>query len=127
MENQFEPLQPEEIVSLEDSVRILLKQPTFKVSEFIKALMTLAEKYDISIRPGGLTESKANWFSQGVDCEVLKLDAKRWQKGKVRIILEFCPDNPEISEPPSSDSDQVEMNLSEAPLDDLRQMLNLET
>jgi hypothetical protein len=127
MENQFEPLQPEEIVSLEDSVRILLKQPTFKVSEFIKALMTLAEKYDISIRPGGLTESKANWFSQGVDCEVLKLDAKRWQKGKVRIILEFCPDNPEISESPSRNSDQVEMNLSEAPLDDLRQMLNLET
>jgi hypothetical protein len=127
MENQFEPLQPEEIVSLEDSVRILLKQPTFKVSEFIKALMTLAEKYDISIRPGGLTESKANWFSQGVDCEVLKLDAKRWQKGKVRIILEFCPDNPEISESPSRNSDQVDMNLSEAPLDDLRQMLNLET
>lgn len=48
----------------------------------------------------------------GLDAEILRVGAKGWQKGKLRvkIILEFEPDEPEISEP-------------ESPLDDLRQLL----
>ena len=48
----------------------------------------------------------------GLDAEVLRLGAKGWQKGKIKIkvTVEFCPDEPEISEP-------------ESPLDDLRQLL----
>jgi hypothetical protein len=54
------------------------------------------------------------WFGDGINCEVLRLDAKGWQKGKVRIelkvSLEFCPDETEISQ-------------LESPLDDIRQMI----
>lgn len=44
--------------------------------------------------------SNNKWFSDGIDCEVLKLGAKGWQKGKVKInfqvSVEFCPDEPEV-------------------------------
>ncbi|OKH33931.1 hypothetical protein NIES2119_21800 [[Phormidium ambiguum] IAM M-71] len=49
----------------------------------------------------------------GLDAEILKIGAKGWQKGKirVRVTLEFEPDEPETNEP-------------ESPLDDLRRMMN---
>ncbi len=56
--------------------------------------------------------SKAKWFDEGVDCEILKPDAKGWRRGKfrMRIFLEFCPDESEIAQP-------------ESPLDDIRQTI----
>lgn len=66
---------------------------------------------------------------EGKECEILRLGAKTWQKGrlrtqafigffpnttekaKIQFILEFSPDEPEITEP-------------ESPLDDLRRMIN---
>lgn len=56
--------------------------------------------------------SNGEWFNQGKSCEILKLGSTGWQKGKVRlkVIVEFCPDEPEVSEP-------------ESPLDCLRQQL----
>jgi hypothetical protein len=52
-------------------------------------------------------------FAEGRDCEILKIDAKGWQKGKlrIRVSVDFIPDEAEISQP-------------ESPLDDLRQKLN---
>ena len=52
---------------------------------------------------------------EGVDGEVLRIGSNGWQKGKLRIkvSIEFYPDEPEISQP-------------ESPLDDLRQMINQE-
>ncbi|EAW38715.1 KGK domain-containing protein [Lyngbya sp. PCC 8106] len=56
--------------------------------------------------------SNGEWFNEGKKCEILKLGSTGWKKGKVRlkVIVEFCPDEPELSEP-------------ESPLDDLRQKL----
>jgi hypothetical protein len=66
---------------------------------------------------------------EGKKCEILRLGAKSWQKGrlrtqafigffpdttekaKIQFILEFSPDEPEITEP-------------ESPLDDIRRMIN---
>jgi hypothetical protein len=49
-----------------------------------------------------------NWTGTGVHCEVLKIGSNQWQKGKIkiRVSVEFYPDEPEI--PPS-------------PLDEFRQ------
>ena len=65
---------------------------------------------------GRAYEVNSYWFDEGKDCEILRIGSNGWQKGKLRIkvSLEFCPDEPEISEP-------------ESPLDDLRQMINQET
>lgn len=70
--------------------------------------------------------SNQEWFMDGIDCEVLKIGAKGWQKGKVKIklevSLEFCPDEPVLKE--SSASNEPEISQPESPLDDIRRMIN---
>ncbi|GAX45119.1 hypothetical protein NIES4075_61400 [Tolypothrix sp. NIES-4075] len=60
-----------------------------------------------------------DWLGDGIDCEILKIGAKGWQKGKIkiRVSVEFCPDEPEIEEAP-------EITEPESPLDDIRRMIN---
>jgi hypothetical protein len=55
-------------------------------------------------------------LEQGIDGEVLRIGSKGWQKGKIRIRIsvEFCPDESEITQP-------------ESPLDDIHQRINQET
>ncbi|MTJ52457.1 KGK domain protein [Anabaena sp. UHCC 0253] len=57
----------------------------------------------------------SNWMNDGVNCQILK-PGKNWQSGKFRIkvSLEFCPDEPEIEE----------IKEPESPLDDLRRKIN---
>ncbi len=54
-----------------------------------------------------------NWFSQGIDCEILKVGSTGWKKGKVRlkVSLEFISNEPEEIK-------------SESPLDDIRQTID---
>lgn len=58
-------------------------------------------------------------LTNGIDAEILKINAKGWQKGnfKINLTLEFIPDEPEIEE-------AVATSQSESPLDDLRKLLN---
>ncbi|MBW4568123.1 MAG: KGK domain protein [Tolypothrix carrinoi HA7290-LM1] len=59
------------------------------------------------------------WFGEGLDCEVLKVGGKGWQQGKIKIkvTIEFCPDEPEIKERP-------QITEPESPLEDIRRMAN---
>lgn len=58
-------------------------------------------------------------IDKGINCEILKIGSNGWQKGKfrIKITLEFCPDEPEPQEKP-------QITQSESPLDDLRQMIH---
>ena len=49
----------------------------------------------IKIRHKGI-----NWFDDGVDCKILKAGDNGWKKGKlkVKVSVEFIPDEPEIPE-----------------------------
>ena len=88
----------------------------------------------ISISGMPIYLGEITWKSSIIDCEILRLGSQSWQKGKCRLQvhienprdengtrrqgpiqldLEFCPDEPPISEP-------------ESPLDDLRQIINQE-
>jgi KGK domain len=60
-----------------------------------------------------------DWLGDGIDCEILNIGAKGWQKGKIkiRVSVEFCPDEPEIEEAP-------QITEQESPLDDFRRMAN---
>ena len=53
------------------------------------------------------------WLNDGEECEILKADSLGWQKGKIKLkvnfTLEFVPNEPEIEK---------------SPLDDVRQELN---
>ncbi|MGB3266199.1 MAG: KGK domain-containing protein [Microcoleus sp.] len=66
-------------------------------------------------------------FDEGIAGKVLRFGSQGWQKGKIRvkICVEFCPDEPEVEETP--ENNQLEISPPESPLDDLRrQLLNPE-
>ncbi len=87
MDNRFEPLAIGEVLSVDESSQILIGHRTFRVSEFAEAIRSQLE-YGIA----GWTEDKNAWFSEdGLPCEVLRFTANGWQKGRVRLNLEFCP------------------------------------
>lgn len=54
------------------------------------------------------SQTEMQWFGDGVDCELLSIGSNGWKKGKmrIRVIVEFCPD---------------ESTTPESPLDDIRQ------
>lgn len=127
MEDKFEIIDPEFKDEDKDGV-IAFPQSMFKLSDFLtavkeafqsKGLDELASK--LSNR-GGVPVWKDNkplWLSQGIKTEILRLNGKGWQKGKIRIklTLEFCPDEPELKETAANTG-------TESPLDDLRRIIN---
>ncbi|WAL58614.1 KGK domain-containing protein [Thermocoleostomius sinensis] len=98
MNNDFGiPTPNENFVTLSDDEvmfvragRVLMSNPTFKVSEFLDALAQL-----VSDQEEDWSEEQEGWFSdRGTRCEVLRFGNQGWQRGRVRIRLEFCPEPP---------------------------------
>lgn len=91
MDNEFGMLNDNEVLFVR-SGRILMSNPTFKVSEFLDALAQL-----ISEQEGRWSEEQEGWFTdRGMSCEVLRFSNQGWQRGRVRIRLEFAPDTPKL-------------------------------
>lgn len=65
----------------------------------------------------------AYWYGSGKDAELLNPGSQGWKKGKIkiRITLEFCPDEPEGEETPATH--QPETSEPESPLDEIRRMM----
>lgn len=72
----------------------------------------------------GFHPERIMWFTDGVTCEILKVGERGWKTGKIRIrvSLEFCPDQPEFED--TIANEQSEISQPESPLDDLRRMMN---
>ena len=73
--------------------------------------------------------SYEKWFGEGIDCEILRVGAQGWKKGKMKlklhVTIEFCPDEPQVEETP--ENNESETSQPESPLDGLRrQLLNQE-
>lgn len=115
MNNNFERLESNDVISVNSNL-ILVNNPTFIVSEFRLALREMTLSYLRSLNKG-----QEGWFGEGIDCKILKPGTKGWQKAKVRISLEFCPDEPDIEE--TLTSSQPETNQVESPLDEIRRMI----
>jgi hypothetical protein len=93
---------------------------------------SLSQK-QLNIDVGLTTDQQRNayekWFGQGIDCEILRVGANGWKKGKIKlklnVTIEFCPDEPEVEETP--ENNESETSQPESPLDGLRrQLLNQE-
>lgn len=82
MENQMILLNEHDVISTSSSH--LMFQCTFKVIEF---MTIIKEKL----------EEEENLFIQGIDCEVLS-PGKTWQRGKIRLRLEFFPEDPNLNQ-----------------------------
>ncbi|HEY9664508.1 MAG TPA: KGK domain-containing protein [Allocoleopsis sp.] len=89
MNNDFGMLSDDEVLFVRAG-RIVMANPTFKVSEFLDALAQL-----ISEQEPEWSEDQEGWFTdRGTSCEVLRFTSQGWQRGRVRIRLEFCPERP---------------------------------
>ncbi|TAF09394.1 MAG: hypothetical protein EAZ77_05125 [Nostocales cyanobacterium] len=86
---------------------------SFKVSEMSAFLAATIRNY--------INKNLTGWDEAGIECEILQVSGGGWRKGRVRISLEFIPDEPQqeaVLLPPSK---------IESPLDDLRaELLNNE-
>ncbi len=65
-------------------------------------------RYSRAWAPGDRT-----WFQDGVDCEILQLGAPQWQTGKVRLrlVVEFVPDEAPEALPVTPDENPFEFEL----------------
>ena len=98
---------------------------TFKVSKFMEKLkvfftQSVLNSLSEQLKQAGLGTPHnhgKNW-NQGVDAEILEPKSGEWKKGKMRmrVILEFCPDEPEVN------NDTVQQNGNS--LDDIRQTIS---
>ncbi|MEA5552739.1 KGK domain-containing protein [Anabaena cylindrica UHCC 0172] len=109
MENGWEPVDNEDtVLSITKVVqRYIMDDPMFKVAQILSKIKSNIISIDSSYweKTDEYIEKK-RWLNEGVDCEIMK-PGGYWKKGKlrVRVTLEFCPDEPE------------------SPLDDLRNKL----
>ena len=81
-----------------------------KVSTFVKGSILDPNKNNLKIN---------NVLLSGVNCDLLQLDGKGWQKGKLKICFEFIPEEPELV---STQDKPVATHSS--PLDEIRQLSN---
>jgi len=73
-----------DVISVEDANKVLITHKTFKVNEFLKAIVDNYLGKDLGKK----------WCFEGVNCEVLS-PGNIWRKGKIKISLEFIADEPE--------------------------------
>ena len=110
-DRQFEPLNSGEVLFVKDSLQFILSHSTFRTDEFAQALKQQLLEHQI----GTMTQEKGGWFSQeGVECEVLRFGSNGWQRGRVRINLEFCPlDTEDLPSQSTSGSQDIDFSSEE--------------
>ncbi|MBP0021500.1 MAG: hypothetical protein J7647_28585 [Cyanobacteria bacterium SBLK] len=68
------------------------------------------------VSPDGEQSDFLKWFNEGVDCEILKTDAKGWRKArvKVKVAVEFIVDeSPATPQEPASSVRESTSSLDE--------------
>ncbi|MFB6276777.1 MAG: KGK domain-containing protein [Halothece sp.] len=100
MTNSYYNLSKNDVVFFEKQKNNLCAK-TFKVSDFINWIFGVLK---IGAKPqnNNQEEEIAKFTGKGIPCHVLQ-PGQNWKKGKIRIAIEFIPDE------------------SESPLDDVRQ------
>ena len=97
MEETNKMIRADEVVSIEKQEdQLLIKHPTYQAIEFLNELGNHIAGH-----------KKEKWIDKGVPCKMLSPN-QNWQKGKIKICLQFIPDQPE------------------SVLDDVRQELDLD-
>ena len=90
MTDRFESLENGEVISVQQETQVISGYKTFKVAEINDAIRGHLEK-----AIADWNEHNNDWFSsQGIDCEALRFGSNGWEKGRIRVCLEFCPDRP---------------------------------
>lgn len=93
MNNPNRILDGKEVLSVERQDNILIHHNTYKVKELIDAIGNKIDHH-----------KRERWCIEGVPCEVLSPN-QSWRKGKVKISLEFIPD--EVESPLDSVREEI--------------------
>ncbi len=93
-------LNDDDVVSITELHWSLIGAWTFKISQLMAHLKTLTNREGKQVK---------EWTEDGVPCEVLQ-PGGNWQKGKVRVRIEFIPDKP--ADEPSSIPGESDVILS---------------
>lgn len=89
MNHQFKPLEEGEVISVDGNAQLPLGHHTFRVVELTEAI-----KKQLEIATSAAGTGKDNLLSDsGVPCEALRFGSTAWQTGRLRLCLEFCPDD----------------------------------
>ena len=84
MEENSKYINGNEVISIENADdNVLLGHHTYKAEEFLNRLGKHIDKH-----------KKDRWIDKGVPCKMLAPN-QQWQKGRVKICLQFIPDKPE--------------------------------
>jgi hypothetical protein len=127
MSQEFTSLKPHEVISCEMRYQIGLKNPTSTVQEFLQVIANALQHYSgYNISTIEWNSNRRLWFStEGIRGEALRFEKKGWQSGRLRLSIEFCPDEPE----PELEAETPELPLLEAsiepadsPLDEIRRL-----
>ncbi len=93
MSDRFEPLEDGEVISVQHDTQVLFGHRTFRAGELNDSIES-----HLKAAVANWTEANNGWFgSEGIECEALRFGSKGWQKGRIRLCLEFCPDEPNSS------------------------------
>lgn len=103
MTDNYKPLENEgHVVNITDNdyQRFYVDHSMFKFGhliEGIKCKLIDTSRSDLKAENKNLKHKK--WLNDGVEVEVLKVGALSWQKGKLKlkVTVEFCPDEPELN------------------------------
>ena len=84
MEEKDKFISGDEVISIKNADdNVLLGHHTYKAEEFLNRLGKHIDKH-----------KKDRWIDKGVPCKMLAPN-QQWQKGRVKICLQFIPDKPE--------------------------------
>lgn len=92
-----------------------------KLSSNSDVLLALAK--DLKTTPLSNTTISQLFSADGANANILCIGSQGWRTGKIKlkITLEFCPDEPDIET--ITPANNAEINQPESPLDDIRRMM----
>lgn len=82
MSDRFYPLESDAVISVSDIKWRFIQHSTFTTEEMRSSI---GDNLRINVN------EQENWVTGGVECKVLRPNGQGWQKGKVRIHIEFYP------------------------------------
>lgn len=84
MEETNQVINGDEVISIENKEdNVLINHHTYKAEEFLDRLGEHIDRH-----------KKDKWIEKGVPCKMLSPN-QQWQKGKMKICLQFIPDQSE--------------------------------
>ncbi|WP_353930374.1 KGK domain-containing protein [Okeanomitos corallinicola TIOX110] len=111
MNSQFLRLSSDDVIVIDPENFERLEVPkTMTPGDLLEAI-----KEDV-----GSDNQEAILFTEGMEAKVLR-PGDGWKKGKIRLCIEFCPDEPEVTE--TAANNKTAINPENSSLDDLRQQL----